>query len=116
MARQLMDTVGEAVAKATAIEPAEVTWDPAWERFAGLYRSIGGDTQVVLLNERLIVMTPNAPSINDSVGLEPIGDGRFRLTAPTGGGAVGEVVRFVEENGQVVRMITGDSYKDRVMN
>ncbi len=116
MARQLMDTVGEAVAEATATEPAEVTWDPAWERFAGLYRSIGGDTQVVLLNERLVVMTPNAPSINDSVGLEPIGDGRFRLTAPTGGGAVGEVVRFVEENGQVVRMITGDSYTDRVMN
>ena len=116
MARQLMDTVGEAVAEATATEPAEVTWNPAWERFAGLYRSIGGDTQVVLLNERLVVMTPNAPSINDSVGLEPIGDGRFRLTAPTGGGAVGEVVRFVEENGEVVRMIRGDSFTDRVRN
>ena len=116
MARQLMDTVGEAVAEATATGPAEVTWDPSWERFAGLYRNIGGDTQVVLLNERLVVMTPNAPSINDSVGLEPIGDGRFRLTAPTGGGAVGEVVRFVEENGEVVRMIRGDSFTDRVRN
>ena len=31
-----------------------------------------------------------------------------------GGGAVGEIVRFVEENGEVVRMITGDSYADRV--
>jgi hypothetical protein len=27
---------------------------------------------------------------------------------------VGEVVRFVEENGQVIRMITGDSYVERV--
>jgi hypothetical protein len=36
------------------------------------------------------------------------------MVAPTGGGAVGEVVRFVEENGEVVRMITGDSYADRV--
>jgi hypothetical protein len=68
----------------------------------------------VLLNRRLVVMTPNAPSIDDSVCLEPIGDGLFRMTAPTGGGAVGEVVRFIEENGQVIRMITGDSYKDRV--
>ena len=116
IARQLMNTVGEAVAEATATEPAVISWDPAWERFAGLYRSIGGDRQVVLLNQRLVVFTPNARSIDDSVGLEPIGDGLFRLTAPTGGGAVGEVVRFVEENGQVVRMITGDSYADRVGN
>lgn len=33
---------------------------------------------------------------------------------PTGGGPVGEIVRFVEENGRVIRMITGDSYSDRV--
>ena len=30
------------------------------------------------------------------------------------GQPVGEVVRFVEEGGRVVRMITGDSYVDRV--
>jgi hypothetical protein len=36
------------------------------------------------------------------------------MMAPTGGGPVGEVVRFVEENGEVVRMITGDSFADRV--
>jgi hypothetical protein len=34
--------------------------------------------------------------------------------APIGGGPVGEVVRFVEQNGQVVRMITGDSFVERV--
>jgi hypothetical protein len=27
---------------------------------------------------------------------------------------VGEIVRFVEENGQVVRVVTGDSYSIRV--
>ncbi len=113
IARERMDTVGEAVAEASATEPVVVTWNQSWERFAGLYRSIGGDRQIVLLNG-LVVMTPNAPSIDDSVGLEPIGDDLFRLSAPTGGGAVGEVVRFVEENGQVVRMITGDSYAIRI--
>ena len=35
------------------------------------------------------------------------------MLAPTGGGAVGEIVRFVEENGEVVRLVTGDSYYTR---
>ncbi len=114
IARELMNTVGEAVANATEVEAVTVAWDPSWERFAGIYRSTWGDSQVVLLNQRLVLMTPNSSSIDDSVGLEPIGNGRFRMTAPTGGGAVGEVVRFVERGGEVVRMITGDSYSDRV--
>jgi hypothetical protein len=69
---------------------------------------------VVLLNQRLVLITPNAANVDNPTTLEPIGEGRFRLVAPGGGGAVGEVVRFVEENGRVVRMITGDSYVDRV--
>ena len=114
IARQLMNTVGEAVAKATAQKPPVVAWDPSWARFAGLYRGRGGDTQVVLLNQRLVVISPNGPNVDNPIGLEPIGDGRFRYVAPNGGGPVGEVVRFVEEGGRVVRMITGDSYVDRL--
>ena len=114
IATQLMSTVGEAVAKATAIEPEVVAWDPSWARFAGLYRGRGGDSQVVLLNQRLVIITPNAPSLDNPIRLEPIGNGLFRYVAPGGGGPVGEVVRFVEEDRRVVRMITGDSYVDRV--
>ena len=114
IARQLMSTVGNAVATATARKPETVAWDPAWERFAGLYRNLNGDRQVVLLNERLVTFSPNARQIGEPVQLEPIGDGLFRMVAPTGGGPVGEVVRFVEENGEVVRIITGDSFADRV--
>ena len=90
------------------------TWDPAWSRFAGLYRGRGGESQVIELNKRLVVITPNAPDLDNPVQLVPIGNGQFRYTAPTGGGPVGEVVRFVEEGGRVVRMITGDSYVERV--
>jgi D-alanyl-D-alanine carboxypeptidase len=114
IARQLMSTVGEAVAKASAQKPKTVAWDPSWARFAGLYRGKGGDSQVVLLNQRLVIITPNAPNVDNPVTLEPLGGGRFRYVAPGGGGPVGEVVRFVEEGGRVVRMITGDSYIDRV--
>jgi len=114
IAIQLMNTVGEAAAKAIAPRPVRVAWDPSWARFAGLYRGRFGDSQVVLLADRLVLITPNAQTADNPIQLEPIGGGRFRYQAPVGGGPVGEVVRFVEEGGRVVRMITGDSYVDRV--
>lgn len=115
IAEELMSTVGEAVAAATAQTPEVVTWDPAWERFAGLYRSPrGGETRVLVMNRRLVSFNPWSSSIGTPTPLEPLGDGTFRIVAPTGGGPVGEIVRFVEENGEVVRMIRGDSYTERV--
>ena len=114
LAMQLMRSVGAAVAKATGSAPTPVPWDPAWSRFAGLYRGAFGDSHVVELHERLVILTPNAPNLENPVRLEPIGGGQFRFVAPVGGGPVGEVVRFVEQGGAVTRMITGDSYVDRV--
>jgi CubicO group peptidase (beta-lactamase class C family) len=114
MATELMNTVGQAVSKAASTTPAPPTWDPSWSRFAGLYRGRGGDSQVVELNKRLVIINPGGANLDNPVRLEPIGNGQFRYTASAGGGVVGEVVRFVEENGQVVRMITGDSYVERV--
>lgn len=116
IALQLMNSVGEAVAKASVAKPTMLAWDPRWARFAGLYRSRGGDAQIVQLNERLVMLTPNATTLDNPSTLEPLGGGRFRLGARTGGGAVGEVVRFVEENGRVVRMYVGDGFSERVPN
>jgi CubicO group peptidase (beta-lactamase class C family) len=113
IARQLMATVGQAAAKASSSKPATTTWDPAWARFAGLYRGRGGDSNVVLLNQKLVIITPNAPNLDNPVTLEPLGGGRFRFVAPTGGGAVGEVVRFVEQSGRPTRMYIGDGWIDR---
>jgi D-alanyl-D-alanine carboxypeptidase len=114
IAMELMKTVGEAVAKASSQTPAKTAWDPSWSRFAGLYRGRGGESQVVELNQRLVIISPNAANLDDPIRLEPLGNGRFRYEAPVGGGPVGEIVRFVEEGGRVVRMITGDSYVERV--
>ena len=66
------------------------------------------------MNRQLVVISPWAQSIDAPTLLETVGNGRFRMVAPTGGAAVGEIVRFIEENGEVVRMITGDSYADKV--
>jgi D-alanyl-D-alanine carboxypeptidase len=114
IAQQLMGTVGQAVTKAAAAKPMEILWDPSWERFAGLYRGRGGDRQVVLLNKKLIIITPNAPSLDNRVTLESLGGGQFRFVSPSGGGVVGEVVRFVEQSGRPMRMYEGDSWIDRV--
>lgn len=115
LARQLAVTVGSAVAKAAKPkEVAGIAWDPAWERFAGLYRGSWGDQQVVLLNKKLVLITPNGANVDNPATLEPLGNGRFRLVAPSGGGEVGEVVRFGEEPGKPMRLYVGDGFLDRV--
>jgi CubicO group peptidase (beta-lactamase class C family) len=114
IATELMNTVGQAVARTLPKAPAEITWDPSWSRFAGLYRGRGSDSYVVELNKRLVIINPAGANLDNPITLEPIGNGQFRYVATTGGGPVGEIVRFVEENGRVIRMITGDSYVERV--
>jgi hypothetical protein len=69
---------------------------------------------VALLNQKLVIITPNAPNVDNPITLEPLGGGRFRFVAPTGGGAVREVVRFVEQTGRPMRMYIGDGWIDRV--
>jgi len=60
------------------------------------------------------MIRPNEPNLDNPVTLEPLGDGRFRFGAPTGGAEVGEVVRFVEEPGHPMRMVVGDTWVDKV--
>jgi CubicO group peptidase (beta-lactamase class C family) len=116
MATELMNTVGQAVSKAASTPNTTPTtaWDPAWSRFAGVYRGRGGESQVVEMNKRLVIVNPAAANLDNPIRLEPLNNGLFRYVAPTGGGPVGETVRFVEENGRVIRMITGDSFMERV--
>ncbi|OYQ31156.1 serine hydrolase [Sandarakinorhabdus cyanobacteriorum] len=115
IANQLLATVGEAVAKA-ARPGKPPLWDDGWARFAGRYRSPYDDgvTQVVLLNRQLVLLAANGPAAETRVVLEPLGDGRFKLMAPTGGGPVGEVVRFEEAGGKVTRMFLGDGWSSRI--
>ncbi len=114
IARQLIVTVGAAVAKAGKAKEVAAAWDPAWERFAGLYRDRWSDEQVVVLNKKLVIITPNAANVDSPIELEPLGAGRFRIVSPTGGGPVGEVVYFVEAAGKPTRLYLGDGYFERV--
>ena len=68
----------------------------------------------MLLNHQLVLLPDNGPAAETQAVLEPLGDGRFRLMAPTGGDEVGEVVRFEEKDGKVTRIITGDTWAERI--
>ena len=114
IARQLMSTVGFAVAKAAVAKPVVVAWDPSWARFAGLYRDAWSDLQVVLMKDKLVLIAPNGSNVDEPTQLDPLGGGRFRYTSKTGGGAVGEVVQFIEQEGKVTRLVVGDGFYNRV--
>jgi D-alanyl-D-alanine carboxypeptidase len=58
IARELFDTVGDAVAKATMPEEETIEWNSDWERFAGRYRSRNGDSQILVMNEKLVRINP----------------------------------------------------------
>ncbi len=115
IALHLMQSVGEAVAKSGAVPAKSIPWDPSWSRFAGKYRSrIGGEVEVIELNQRLVTMDPSGPFPEHPSQLVPLGNGLFRMEGQSGGGPVGETVRFAEQNGKVTRMYTGGSYAERV--
>lgn len=115
IALHLMQSVGEAVAKAGAVPAKTISWDPSWSRFAGKYRSrIGGETEVIEMDKRLVTIDPSGLFPETPNQLEPLGNGLFRLDGASGGGPVGETVRFIEQNGVVTRMYTGGSYAERV--
>lgn len=113
IANQLIATVGQAVVKAAAKTPA-VVWDPAWERFAGIYRSRGSDSQVVVLNKRLVIVDPAAANVDNFIRLEPLGAGRFKYASLSGSGPVGETVYFDETPGRPMRMYVGDGWSTRI--
>ncbi len=108
-----MDSIGEAVAKASAQPAKRISWDPAWSRFAGQYESDFAVVQIVELNQQLVLIDPSADTIPTDRVLIPLGNDLFRLDGPSGGSAVGETVRFLEVNGKPTRIYTGDSYSVR---
>lgn len=115
IAQQLITTVGEAIAKVAKPHMTAV-WNDGWAHFAGLYRKPYDDSvdQVVLLDKQLVLLEAGSTAAETKKVLEPLGDGRFRLMAPTGGAPVGEVVRFDETPGRAVRLYLGDTWAERV--
>lgn len=72
--------------KATKRTPGPKQWDPAWWRYAGLYRSVWGDTEVVE-GERELLLTAYAATGVSAMRRRPSrkrAGSAMRLTTATG--------------------------------
>ena len=116
IANRVMEMIGQPLAKAAAPREDKPSWDPAWRKYAGLYRSMWGDEQVVEVKDALALIDPQSDDPQTGMmKLKPLGAGRFILEGPTGGSAIGEEVTFTEAaGGTVQRMTVGYQTSDRV--
>ena len=85
--------IAPAIVRATARPTPPATADPSWTQYVGMYRSRGGERQVMVLNEELVVISPlsDDPMTGKSI-LRPLGEHTFRIEG-TGGGPHGELAR-----------------------
>jgi len=108
---QAFQLVAPAIVKAT--EPAKITKaDPAWQRYVGKYRSARGDSEVLILDGELALVTPTDldPRVS-MLKLIPEGEHRFRMEGENGYAALGEIARFeLGSDGKVTRLQIGADY------
>jgi len=107
--------IAPAIVRATSQPAARATADPSWNQYVGMYRSRGGERQVIVLNEELVVISPRS---DDPMGgkstLRPVGEHTFKIEG-TGGGPHGELARFeLDNSGNVIRLYMGVNYSERV--
>lgn len=115
-AQRAMKIIGDTVAKAAKPPEKEKIWDPKWSKFAGLYRTIWGDTAIVEMNRELVMIAPLDDDPQEGLlRLVPQGGGLFKLEGPAGYGPAGEPVRFEEDSqGRVTRMYISELPEERV--
>jgi hypothetical protein len=102
-----------AVKQATAPPKLTAAPDPAWEKYVGTYTWKHADVQVLILNGKMTMITPEADNPWESrTLLEPAGPHSFRAVSPGASySAIGELITFtVSSDGRVTRMSTPNSY------
>ena len=94
--------------------PIGVDRNPAKNGFLEQLQAPASHKRGVPLRRRFTLLPSNSTAAETKTVLEPLGDGQFRMMAPTGGGAIGEVVRFDETPGRPARLYLGDTWAQRV--
>jgi D-alanyl-D-alanine carboxypeptidase len=112
-AQQFYELVAPEIAKAAAPPTKASPVDPAWNNYVGLYRASYGDSQVLILNGRLVVFDPQAQNIKGSLlTLTPTGPNTFKISGTDGEAEVGETLVFeLAPDGKVTRMKVGANYR-----
>jgi CubicO group peptidase (beta-lactamase class C family) len=115
--KQAFNWVAPAIKKAIERPPKMAELDPEWSHYVGKYRNPWGDSQVLILNNELVVINPTLDNPKDSMlRLIPDGIHTFRITAEKkNSGAIGELVVFeFGSDGKVIRMWVGENYTYRL--
>jgi hypothetical protein len=109
---QAFTLLNPAVTHATAPSKAVSTADPAWEKYVGVYTWKHSDIQILLLNDELTMIIPDAENPWESRGtLKPAGPNTFRMVFSVATGPSGELLRFdVDSTGRVARASTANNY------
>lgn len=102
----------EALLKQFVPKPEKKAADPAWQKFAGRYRSPWGDMQILVYNDELIAIDPSLDNpMLALTKLKPLGDNTFLIEEKGGFGSPGEKTVFeLDEQGKVVRVVSGVDY------
>jgi CubicO group peptidase (beta-lactamase class C family) len=115
--RKAFDWVAPAIGRALKPDAPAPTPDPGWQKYVGLYRSRGGDTKVLVLDNQLVMISPmEEDPLDGKTVLVPVGPHTFRMEGE-GGGPHGELARFeLDASGAVTRLFTGVNYSMRIGN
>jgi D-alanyl-D-alanine carboxypeptidase len=109
---QALSIVGPAIVQATThTRPAPVA--PAeWSKYTGTYAWKNVESQIMLINGELIMISPESPTPWESrVRLTPAGPNTFLIN---GGGNDGELLTFdVDDKGAVTKFTAGNAYRIR---
>jgi D-alanyl-D-alanine carboxypeptidase len=104
--------VAPAITRAAAPPAAIPEPDPAWQRYVGLYRRPWGDTQVLVINGRLVLIVPTEPDPMVTMAtLVPVREHAFRIEGGDPSGCHGELAVFeLDAGGRVERLKVGENY------
>lgn len=103
--------VGPAIRKVTT--PArEDKARPEWEKYVGKYRSPWADSQVLIMNGKLVLINPTEQDPSGTLAtLVPLGEHAFRIDGGLPSGPHGERVFFeIGKDGRVSRIKIGENY------
>lgn len=102
--------VAPAIVKATAPGKEEKA-RPEWLKYVGKYRSPWVDSQVLIMNGKLVMVTPTEQDpLGTQATLVPVAEHRFRIEGGPFSGPHGEFVVFEVKEERVARVKIGANY------
>lgn len=109
---EALNIMGPAIAKATARPKNKPVADPAWSKYTGTYTWKHVDSDILIADGELIMISPESANPWDSrVRLTPVGPDTFKMH---GGSMDGELLKFdVNQAGRATKLTAGSYYRLR---